>query len=326
MEYGRIAGVEKPVSRLVQGSVMFGTGGEADAFAVLDAVYAAGGRAVDTARHYGDATESALGRWIKERGLRDEIVIIGKGAHHTPERQRVTPADIAVDLEASLRQLGVEAIDLYLLHRDDPSVPVGPIVEALDGHRRAGKILAYGGSNWSVERIAEANAYAAAHGHAPFAASSPNFSLAVWRQPPWANCVTISGPAGEAARAWYAEQGMPVVPWSSLAGGFFSGRFRRDNLPSFTAGGDRVTAEAYGTEDNFRRFDRAQELAERRGLTVPQVALAYLLNQPRPLNVFPLVGARTPAEFAENAGAIGVRLTPDEIAWLDLSSEQRPAA
>src|SRR5688572_12103474 len=229
VDYGRIPGIEKPISRVVQGSVMLG-GDRAASFALLDAVYAAGGTAIDTARHYGDAIESTIGRWIKERRLREAIAIVGKGAHHTPARQRVTPADIAADLDASLRQLRVEAIDLYLLHRDDPGVPVGPIVAALDGHRRAGKILAYGGSNWSVARIQEANAYAAAHGHAPFAASSPNFGLAVWRQPPWANCVTISGPDGEAARAWYAEQGMPVIPWSSLAGGFFSGRFRPDNL------------------------------------------------------------------------------------------------
>jgi aryl-alcohol dehydrogenase-like predicted oxidoreductase len=316
MEYGCVPGIDKPVSRLVQGTSSPVATDPSTAFPLYDAVFAAGCTIFDTARHYGDAIESTLGRWIRERGLRDRVVILGKGAHHKATGKRVTPADIAADLDGSLRQLGVDEIDLYLLHRDDPSVPVGPIVEALDGHRRAGKIRAYGGSNWSHERVAEANAYAEAHGLTPFAASSPNFSLAVWAQPPWADCVTVAGPSGEAARAWYAANGIPIFSWSSLAGGFFSGRFRRDNLGGFTDSLDRTTAASYGTEENFRRLDRAGELAAARGLSVAQIALAYLLNQP--IEVFPLIGSRTPAEFAENAAAVGVRLTPDEVAWLDL--------
>jgi aryl-alcohol dehydrogenase-like predicted oxidoreductase len=219
--------------------------------------------------------------------------------------------------------MGVEAIDLYLLHRDDPDVPVGPIVAALDGHRQAGKIRAYGGSNWSPARLAEANAYAAAHGLTPFAAGSPNFSLAEWVRPPWDDCLSLSGAANAAARAWYEAERLPVVAWSSLAGGFFSGRFRRDNLDSFTEYFDHLSAEVYGTEENFRRLDRAEALAAARGLTVPQVALAYLVNQP-PLEVYPIVGARTPDEVAQNAAAFAVRLTPEEVAWLDLRREDSP--
>ena len=323
MEYGRVAGVEKAISRLVQGTASPLAADPSSAFPLYDAVYAAGCTAFDTARHYGDAVESTLGRWIRERGLRDRVVILGKGAHHKRTGKRVTPQDIAADLDESLRQLGVETIDLYLLHRDDPAVPVGPIVEALDWHRRAGKIRAYGGSNWTHERIAGANAYAAANGLTPFVAASPNFSLAAWVRPPWEDCVTISGPAGEAARAWYLANSMPIFSWSSLAGGFFSGRFRPDNLDSFTDALDRTTAGAYGSEENFRRLDRAQELAAARGLTVAQVALAYLLNQP--LEVYALIGSRTPAEFAENAAAVGVRLTPEELAWLDLRRDVSPA-
>jgi aryl-alcohol dehydrogenase-like predicted oxidoreductase len=142
-------------------------------------------------------------------------------------------------------------------------------------------------------------------------------------RPPWEDCVTISGPAGEAARAWYLANAMPIFSWSSLAGGFFSGRFRRDNLDGFTDALDRTTAGAYGSEENFRRLDRAQDLAAARGLTVAQVALAYLLNQP--LQVYALIGSRTPAEFAENAAAVGVRLLPDELAWLDLRRDEPPA-
>jgi aryl-alcohol dehydrogenase-like predicted oxidoreductase len=325
VDYGRIAGIDKPISRLVQGTSTTVARDQTAQFAVFDAFFAAGGTAIDTARHYGDVVESILGRWIADRGVRDRVVIVGKGAHPKGDVKRVTPADIAADLDESLRQMGVDEIDLYLLHRDDPDVPVGPIVEALDGHRRAGKIRAYGGSNWSPERLAEANAYAAAHGLTPFAAGSPNFSLAEWVQPPWPGCTTIAGAANAGARAWYEAERLPVVAWSSLAGGFFSGRFRRDNLDSFADYLDRVSADSYGTEENFQRLDRAEALATARDLTVPQVALAYLVNQP-PLEVFPIVGARTPDEVAQNAMAFDVRLTPEEVAWLDLRRDASPLA
>jgi aryl-alcohol dehydrogenase-like predicted oxidoreductase len=114
---------------------------------------------------------------------------------------------------------------------------------------------------------------------------------------------------------------MPLFVWSSLAGGFFSGRFNRDNLASFDSYLDKLCVHSYGYEDNFKRLDRAGELAEEKGLTVPQIALAYVLNQP--LNIFPLVGCRTPDEFRANAEAVEVKLSPKEAAWLDLRSETR---
>jgi aryl-alcohol dehydrogenase-like predicted oxidoreductase len=269
----------------------------------------------DTARHYGGGREELFGEWVASRRVRDSIAVLGKGAHHSPERRRVTPEDISADLETSLTAFGFDFIDLYLLHRDDPLVPVGPIVERLAQHHREGKIGGYGGSNWSHERIAEANAYARDHGLPVFAASSPNFSLATWVQPPWPECVSISGPDGKAARDWYAETGTPVIPWSSLAGGWFSGRFRRDNLDSFTDYYEKNCAESYGSEANFQILDRTAVLGEKYGLTLAQVALSYVLSSP--VNVFALTGARTPAEYAENAAAVGVRLTPEEVTWLE---------
>src|SRR5207249_9101 len=133
----------------------------------------------------------------------------------------------------SLARFKTDYIDLYLLHRDDPTVPVGPIIEVLNEHLKAGRIHAFGGSNWTYQRLQEANAYAAEHGLTPFVASSPNFSLADQIEPPWAGCISISGSQGTAARQWYVQQQMALFTWSSLAGGFFSGRFRRDNLQSF---------------------------------------------------------------------------------------------
>ena len=206
MENGHVPGIDKPISRLVQGTIMVSDDDLPGSFALLDAVYDQGVTAFDTARHYGNGNEAVVGRWVRERGLRDRVVIVGKGAHHSPERNRVTPEDIADDLDESLRQFGFDTIDLYLLHRDDPSVPVGPIVEALNEHQRAGKIRAFGSSNWDHERIAEANAYAEAHGLIPFAASSPQFSLVEQVDAPWPGCISIGGPNGAAAREWYQAQ------------------------------------------------------------------------------------------------------------------------
>jgi aryl-alcohol dehydrogenase-like predicted oxidoreductase len=112
-----------------------------------------------------------------------------------------------------------------------------------------------------------------------------------------------------------------VIPWSSLAGGFFSGRFRRDTVAGFTEYLDKTCIDSYGSEDNFERLERAAELAKERGLSIPQIALAYVLNSP--VNVFALVGCRTPQEFAENAAAVATKLSPDEVAWLELRQASR---
>ena len=108
---------------------------------------------------------------------------------------------------------------------------------------------------------------------------------------------------------------MPLFAWSSLAGGFFSGRFTRDNLDTFEAYLDRICVETYCYEENFGRLDRACTLAREKGLTVPQGALTYVLAQP--LDVFTLVGCNTGEEFRANVEAGAVGLTPEEIAWLE---------
>jgi aryl-alcohol dehydrogenase-like predicted oxidoreductase len=304
MHYGEVAGVGKRISRLVQGTSI-GSIPDLDAQCRLyDDVYALGCNAIDTAYVYCDGNaERSIGRWIKTRGLRrDDVVIIDKGAHPDAGRPKVTPKDITADLQTSLDRLDTSYIDIYLLHRDNTAVPVGPIVEVLDEHRRAGRIRAYGASNWSAERIREANAYADARGLPGFAASSPNLSLAVPRESPWAGCVSISGPAGAEERAWYAAQQMPIFSWSSMAMGFFSGRFRRDNLNTFTGYFDKLVVKCFCTEENFQRLDRAEALGRELGLSLPQVALAWLFGQG--LNMFALVACATKEQMATNIAAL----------------------
>lgn len=323
MKYGTIPGISKPVSRLVQGTVMMSADDRESSFGLLDAVFELGCTTFDTAHGYGrGAVERVFGTWLRDRGVRERVVIIGKGAHPQDGRERVTPEDIDSDVADSLERMGVDSIDLYLLHRDNPKLPVDPIVEALDRHVRAGRVSAVGGSNWSPARLAEAIEYAKQHGLTPFVASSPNLSLAIAHTPPWEGCVSIS--ADRAARDWYQQTRLPLFVWSSLAGGFFSGRFRRDNLARFENYFDKLCAASYGAEDNFERFDRAAELGRELHLSPAQVALAWVLNQP--LDVFPLVGCRTGAEFRENAAAVDIVLAPEQLAWLETGTALTPTA
>ncbi|MDE0181202.1 MAG: aldo/keto reductase [Caldilineaceae bacterium] len=317
MLFSKIPGIDKPVSRLVQGTMWMKSSELDSAFAALDAFLAAGGNCFDTAHIYGlGDNERTVGQWIHSRGVRDEIVILGKGAHHSPDRKRVTPFDIQSDIHDSLARFKIDHIDLYLLHRDDPAQPVGPVVETLHAAREAGQIHAYGGSNWSAARLKEANEYAAAHGLTPFIVSSPQFSLAVQQVSPWIDCESLSGPEGEPARAWCRQNGVTLFVWSSLAGGFFSGRFRRDNLDTLTQPYDQLAVKVYCFEENFRRMDRAQELAESKGVTVPHIALAYVYNQPEGIHA--LSGARTPDEVRVNVEATEIELTAEETAYLEL--------
>ena len=314
MYYGNVPGVSKPISRLAQGTATFFS------HELLDLAMEFGFNTFDTGHCYGEKISRGFGQWIKDRGVRDQVVILAKGAHPYG-RNRVTPEDITSDLLDTLEWMQTDYVDLLVLHRDDPTVPVGPIVEVLNEHQRSGQVGAFGGSNWSHARIQEANDYARAHGLTPFAVSSPNFSLAEQVQEPWGDCLSISGPQGEEARHFYAQSDIALFPWSSLAGGFFSDRFHRDNLDQFAK--DDYFAElcirCYCYEPNFQRLDRARELGVQKGVTVAQIALAFVMSQP--LNVFALVSCADRTQFEANVAALDLKLTPQEIAYLDLKAD-----
>ncbi len=315
MEFVRLPGIDKPLSRLVQGSDMITRWRDADAFRLLDAVYDRGCRVIDTAHVYGDgANERRVGRWLRARGRRDEMVILAKGAHHNEDRRRVTPFDITADLYDSLARLQTDHVDLYLLHRDDPSQPVGPLVECLHEHAEAGRIGAYGGSNWTTARLQEAYDYAAAQGLRPFVAGSPNFSLADQFDEPWPGCVSVSGAGRARDLAWYRAAGIAMFAWSSLAGGFFSGRVTERTARNGAEWLERCL-RVYAHERNWGRQARARELAAAKRLSLAQVALAYVLSQE--CAVFPLVGCQSGAEFADCVRVLEVKLTAEEIRWLE---------
>ena len=173
MLYGNIPGIGEHVSRIFYGTSMFSSGKDADE--LLDAVTDMGINALDTARVYGHS-EEVIGRWMKKRGNRHEVILLTKCCHPLPDgTRRVSEQGIRQDLETSLKMLGTDDIDILVLHRDDPSVDVAEIVETCSALIREGKIRAYGGSNWTHERIAQANAYAISWADAIFCLQSQFF-------------------------------------------------------------------------------------------------------------------------------------------------------
>jgi aryl-alcohol dehydrogenase-like predicted oxidoreductase len=316
--YGSIAGVARPVSRLVMGSMVFHTDQQELTSELLDVFHEAGGNAIDLANVYGRGqSEVAFGHWLGARGVREELVVIAKGAHHRmPEyTPRMTPENIKGDLDLAIERTGAGRADMYVLHKDVEEVPVGEIVDALDECVRAGKTAVVGGSSWTTQRLGAANSYAAVHGKTPLTVSSPNHSLAVTNEPMWQGCVSLAG--DPAALEWYRQTQMPVLAWSSQARGFFSGRFSAGQGP------DPDVLRVYDHPDNWRRLGRTRELARKLGCTHTQVALAWVLRQPFP--TFPLIGPRTRAELEDCLGALAIELSDEQVAWLNLQEERELA-
>jgi aryl-alcohol dehydrogenase-like predicted oxidoreductase len=282
-----------------------------DAFRLLDAFVDAGGTFVDSAHCYADwlggersVSERTIGSWMRARGNRREVIVGTKGA--PPEmgsmRLRLSPAEISKDLIESLEYLGVDAIDLYWLHRDDPSRPVAEILGVLDEHVRAGRIRFFGCSNWTAPRMAEAIEHAAKAGIRGFVASQNMWSLA---QPvPGAIGDRTIVCMGDAEVAFHRRHGMAAVPFSSQAGGLFAKMEQGVQAPP-----------VYRSDENRRRFERALLLAQRHGRSVNDVALAYLTSQDFP--VFPIVGCRTMGQLAASIGAAAFRLEPQEVRYLE---------
>jgi aryl-alcohol dehydrogenase-like predicted oxidoreductase len=329
MRYGEIARVGKPVSRLVAG-ILDQTSNERIE-GLLEEFFELGGNALDTAWLYRDgAHERFLGRWLERRGIRDDAVVVTKGAH-TPH---CTPAALTSQLFESLERLRTDYVDLYFLHRDNESVPVGEFVSVLNEHQAAGRIRSFGFSNWTLERVDAANAYAERNRLNGAAAVSSQLSLARMVKPLFPGCVSAGDPG---SRARLEAQQLPLLAFSSQARGFFARADRRLVERLRLARFGRVLARRAGlfrgdwdrdelvrcwySPDNFRRLERAQQLATEHGVQATTIALAYVLAQPFP--TFALVGPADSAELRTSIEALHVELTDDELHWLDLRRPSR---
>ncbi len=317
MQFIELNGIGKPASRLVFGTAYPEMLRGDDASGWMDTVLGYGFNTIDTAQIYGLA-ETALGKWIASRSVRDKIVLITKGCHPSGTVQRVSPECIREDFDQSLDLLQTDHVDIYLLHRDDPGVPVGPLMDILNDYIRRGKTARIGASNWSRARIAEANRYAKEHGLVPFTYSSPHYSLARQVRDPWGGCVSIAGPEGGADRKWYAGEPIQIFAYASLSHGFLSGKVQSRDREGMAALLDEPGRRGYVSDDNFERLARAEALAREMGCGVAQIALAYVLHDP--LRMLPVVSTSKEKHLKSIVASLDVRLTERQRGWLDLRS------
>ena len=260
--------------------------------ALLDRYYAAGGRALDLANVYRDGEAAqAAGTWLRKRGLAGDMVLWAKGCHPPA----CHPDLVQQEVEHALRLTGLEYLDVFLLHRDNPEVPVQAWVDALDAEVAAGRIGAFGVSNWRLGRTRELAAAAAGRGDHGLVAFSNHFSLAELVAEPWPDCIAVT----KAELPELAGLGLRMLAWSSLATGYFAGL----EQPSWVSPG------------NAARRDRARELAAQRGVSPTAIALAYVLHQDD--HVLPVIGTVSADHLDEALGAAAIELTPAEAAWLE---------
>ncbi len=287
--------------------------GRDTAFALLDTYRELGGNFIDTANIYGrwlpnpdNISEQYIGAWLRSRACRHEMIIATKGAHPHLDSMtigRMSPAELRSDLESSLTALGIDYIDLYWLHRDDPGVPVADILGVLDGFVRSGHIRHYACSNWSLPRIREAAEAARSDGLAGFVANQPRWSLAIVTPGSPDDPTLVS--MDQAAWLEHYERQWPAVPYSSQANGYFQkleslGKDRLD--PALRARFDNPT--------NDVRHTRLLQLRDELGLTLDELVLGYLLAQPFP--VYPIIGASSPKQLRASMAA-GSRCWPADL-------------
>lgn len=311
-----IEGIDIPVSRIFYGTAIMPivTGKECDE--MFDRMYALGINAFDCARGYGMA-EKSLGTWVQDRENRDKVVILTKCGNVTPDGKVHIDRDVMEkELSESLEMLQMDYVDILLLHRDDPETPVSEYIDTMNRFVRDGRVKVFGVSNWTSGRIQEANAYAAEHGLKGFAVSSPNFGLAEQVNDPWGGgCVTISGYANAGVRKWYADTQMPVIAYSSLARGFFSGRFKAGDWEGAKKILDIPGKRGYLYPVNMERLGRCEELAAEKGCSVAQIAMSYIFSNG--MNLFAVVSTGKQSRMKENIRAANCLLTEEEVRYLE---------
>jgi aryl-alcohol dehydrogenase-like predicted oxidoreductase len=310
----RIGNSELDVHPLCLGGNVFGwTADEERSFAILDAYTAAGGDFVDTADAYsswvpgnsGGESETIIGRWLARRpGRRDDIVVATKVGTH-PQFEGLRAGTIRRGVEASLRRLGTDRIDLYYTHLDDPEVPVEEIVTTLDALVREGKVRTLGASNISAGRLAASLDFAEREGLARYEIVQSHYNL-VARD-------AYEGPLADLAR----ERGLSAAPYYALAHGFLTGKYRPggEHTGSPRAG----QAAAYlDTERGLRVLAALDEVAEAHGVKPATVALAWLAAQPTV--AAPIASASRPEQLPPLMAVAEVKLSDEEVAKLTAAS------
>lgn len=317
MKYATILKTDLQVSRICFGTNRFGTIiTEKEAFRLLDAFRESGGTFIDTAHVYANwiagapksASEKTIGRWLKKTGIRQKMIIASKGGHPelaTPQIGRLSKKELTKDIDETLSYLQTDFIDLFWLHRDDPTVPVSDIMERLNEKKKEGKIRYYGCSNWKVPRMEEAQNYCERHGMEGFVASQVMWSAAI------PNKAALSDPErlvvfNKEEYSFHNRTKMTVIPYSSQANGFYS-KLTRNGINGIS----ETDRNAYFNEENLRRFNLLQQLALRYNVPIAEVVLSYLISQP--ILTIPVIGCRTIEQLEESVKAVRLTLAPEEI-------------
>jgi aryl-alcohol dehydrogenase-like predicted oxidoreductase len=315
MHYRTLGNSGAVVSTLALGTMTFGAeADEATSHAILGDYVEAGGNLIDTADVYGKgASEEIVGRWLAARPTEAERVVIatkgrfpmGDGRNDLGTSRR----HLGRALDASLRRLGVEQIELYQLHAWDSVTPLEETLRFLDDAVRSGKIAYYGLSNFLGWQLTKAVHVARANGFTPPVTLQPQYSLLVRE---------IESEIVPACQ----DANIGLLPWSPLAGGWLTGKYQRDADPmgATRLGEDPQRGmEAWEPrnrqERTWRILDAVEQIAKARGISQAQVSLAWLEAQPAVTSV--ILGARTTGQLADNLGAASVELTPDELRRLN---------
>ncbi len=315
MEYRFMGRTGLKVSELCLGTQTFGWGADLPAAqALADCFVAAGGNFFDTSNIYNQGqSETMLGQWLKRRGNRASLVIATKvffPAGAGPNDTGLSRKHICEQIDASLRRLQTDYVDLYQMHCWDASTPLEETLRTLDDLVRAGKVRYIGASNYPPSQLMRAIMLSQAHGWPRFDCLQPEYSLLV-RSTEWELLPLCR------------TEGIGVICWSPLAGGWLSGKYRRGQpLPPDSRAGraDRWDdlPEQRESERTWRIVDALHAVAAARGKTAAQVALNWLLQQPGV--TAPIMGARTVEQLEQNLGSTGWALAPDELARLDAAS------
>jgi aryl-alcohol dehydrogenase-like predicted oxidoreductase/predicted dehydrogenase len=301
----KIDGFDKNFSKLALGCD--NQTSDIHAFAMFDYFYGAGGRVFDTAYIYNNGMgDKYLGDWINSRGVHEEVLVLGKGAH-TPDCR---PECIKPQIIESLERLNLDKIDIYCLHRDNKDIPVSEFIDALDEIKADGLINKIGASNWKLERFKQARDFALKENKEPFTILSNNLSLAEMIDPVWPGCVAIDNNFLD-----YIDQNNIILfPWSSTARGFFIKKKEIATSDHFSNPSMDEEIRVWHSKSNLKKREICFNIAAERNVEPIEIALAYVIQSSKLM--FPLIGPRTINELNSSIFATSLNLTDAEIEQL----------
>jgi aryl-alcohol dehydrogenase-like predicted oxidoreductase len=303
------------VAPLCLGGNVFGwTADEAQSFKILDAFVAAGGNFIDTADvysrwvpgHQGGESETIIGNWLKARGGRDKVVIATKtGAEMTPTDKGLARARVEKQIEASLKRLNTDYVDLYYSHRDDAETPMEEVLETYDRLIKAGKVRAIGASNFTAERLGEALSTADAKGLPRYTVLQPLYNLY--------DRTEFEGPLQDLC----LREGVAVAPYYTLASGFLTGKYRSEADLSQSARGGKIGTN-YLNPQGLKLLEAMDGVAQRLGVKPSQIAVAWLAA--RPSVAAPIASATKLEQLEELLAAVQLKLDAEAMAVLDAAA------